>query len=339
VAVLPLWLMLDFSYVITSPRILYLGAVGSALLWAGVLVFLWVKLPSQWWPKVLAVVAVAGMLIFNVNYIRQRMILAGAVARSLWQATQVAEDQDQPARFLYLNVPAWVAPKEPVYKVGTEGLTFIPEYVRVRDFVYVNADQEPRIRAWTFDPAKQDWEAYIGYTGESLDWDGLEKEIRRGNDVYLTTYSQDGLGFVEAGALEQVGAELGNDGSFGRFDDQIVLLSHEVEVIGRDLLVTLWWYGQQTPGEDITVFLHVYDGAGQLLTQGDAYPLQGLFPAQRWQPGDIVRDVRYVTLPEGAEGQPYTVAVGWYNTATGQRLPAFDQHGQPAANDALQLYP
>jgi len=339
VGVLPLWLMLDFAYVITSPRILYLGAVGSVLLWAGVPVFLWSKLPNRWWPKALVVVAVVGMLALGVAYVRQKMTLASAVAKPLWKAVQVIEEQEQPAPVLYLNVPAWVAPKESTYRVGTEGLTFIPEYVRVRDFVYINADQDPRIRTRIFDPVKQDWEAYIGYAGNSLDWNGLEKEIRRGIGVYLTTYSEDGLGFVEAGALEQSGAELSSDGAFGRFGDQVVLLKHEVETTGNDLVVTLWWDAQQVSEEDTTVFLHVYDEAGQLVAQGDGYPLQGLFPAQRWQPGDVVRDVRYLTLPEGAEDQPYTIVVGWYNTATGQRLPAFDQQEQPATDDAIQLYP
>jgi hypothetical protein len=34
----------------------------------------------------------------------------------------------------------------------------------------------------------------------------------------------------------------------------------------------------------------------------------------------------------------YNVVVGWYDAATGQRLPARDEKGQPVADDAVQLF-
>jgi len=340
VAVLPLWLMLDYSYVITSPRILYLGAMGSSLLWAGLPIFLWLKFPSRWWSRALAVAGVLAILWFSTAYVRQKMEMAEEIAAPLWQAVQVAEGEGQPASLLYLNVPVWIAPKEATYRVGTEGLTFIPDYVRVQDFVYINGGQEPAIEARMFDPAKQDWRAYIGYAGDGLDWDGLARQIRQADGVYLTTYpAGDELRFVEAGALEQARSLAGSESAPVRFGDGIELVRYEVSVAEGELTVHLWWRAQEVPDEDVTVFLHVYDGAGQLIAQADGYPLLGLFPPNRWQGGDLVRDVRRVTLPEGVMEGSYTLAVGWYDAVTGQRLPAFDQQGQPVANDAIQLYP
>ena len=337
IGVLPLWLMLDFSYVITSPRILYLSAVGSAMLWAGVPVFLWTELPARWWSKVLAVASIAAMLVFNGAYVRHKMALAEMISAPLWQAVHAAEDQGASASLLYLNVPAWVAPKEPLYRIGTEGLTFIPEYVRVQDFVYVNAGMEPAIRARMFDPTKRDWQAYIGYAGSGLDWDGLEQEIRQADGVYTMTYSPDDLHFVEAGALQQTDSLSGSGPAFARFGDQIVLVEHRTEASGTELVLKLWWYCLEVPEEDVTVFVHVYDEAGQLVAQADGYPLLGLFPAQRWQPGDLVRDLRYITLPDNASTS-YTVALGWYSTASGQRLLALDQYGQRPVQDAIEVF-
>jgi hypothetical protein len=339
VAVLPLWFMLDFSYVITSPRILYLGAMGSALLWAGMPILLWLKFPTRWWSRMLAVATVLAVLLFNTAYVRQKMELAEEVAGLLWQAVQIAEEEGPSASLLYLNVPVWVAPKEATYRVGTEGLTFIPDYVRVQDFVYVNAGQEPAIGAWMFDPAKRDWRAYIGYAGDGLDWDGLAQQIRQADGVYLPIYPADGLRFVEAGALEKPGSLTGSDAAPARFGDGIDLVKHVVRAADGELTVHLWWHAQDVPEQDMTVFLHVYNGAGQLVAQADGYPLLGLYPPSRWQAGDLVRDVRRATLPESAVEGSYTLAVGWYDPATGQRLPAFDQQGEPVANDAVQLYP
>jgi hypothetical protein len=338
VAVLPLWLMLDYGYVITSPRILYLGGLAGGLLWAAVPVLLWMRRPAAWWGRTLAVVSVVGMLAFNAGYVRQKMVLASEIAAPLWQAVQAAEVQEQPASLLYVNVPAWIAPKKPIYCVGTEGLTFIPEYVRVQDFVYVNAGSELQIVACMFDAAKQDWPAYIGYAGEDLDWQGLSEQIRLASDVYLTTYVPNGLHFVEAGALEPGRSVAAGDNPVARFGDTILLLKDQLEAAGSELTLTLWWVDLKVPEEDVTVFVHVYDAGGQLVAQGDGYALAGLFPALQWHPGDLVRDVRHVTLPDGIAASPYTVDVGWYSTAGGQRLPALDQQGDPVANDAIAVY-
>jgi hypothetical protein len=347
VGVLPLWLMLDFNYVITSPRLLYLGAVGSALLWAGLPVLLWTRLPRLWWPKVLAIAMIVGMLGFNIAYVRHKMALACTVAAPLWQAAraaqdavQQAQDGDRPGSLLYLNLPVWIAPKEATYRVGTEGLTFIPEYVRVQDFVYVTTGAEPTIRAFMFDAAKQDWEAYIGYAGDGLDWEGLTKEIRQAGGVYLTTYTPTGLRFLAAGAILGPGDILADPKTpLASFDGQITLLDYQLVPSDEGMVLDLWWQGLQLPDRDITLFAHLLDANGQLIAQADGYPLLGLSPPLRWLPGDRVHDIRYFTLPANLAREQVTLLVGWYDTNTGDRLSAFDRHGQPVPNNAVPLAP
>jgi hypothetical protein len=335
--VFPLWLALDFAYVITSPRLLYLSAAGAAMLWAGIPVLLWIRIPGRWWARSLAVAAALAMVVFGAAYVRDKMDLAKTMAGPLWGTMRAAEAHDDADRLLYLNVPAWIAPREPTYRVGTEGLTFIPEYVRVQDFVYVNSKSELSVRAAMFDPAKQEWPAFIGYAGESLDWSTLAGEIRRANGVYLTTYEEDGLRFVEAGALEAEGRTLETNPVAGFFGEQIGLLDYQADQFNNHLILTLWWYSERSVDRDVTVFVHVYDQGGQLVTQGDGYPLVGLFPPSQWHPGDLVRDVRHLVLPVDMQGGIYTVAVGWYDTATGQRLPASDDQGQPILHDSVPI--
>jgi hypothetical protein len=339
VGILPLWFMLDFSYVITSPRLFYLGAVGSALLWAGVPIFLWNRHPARWWARILALAVTLFMLAFNVAYVRQRVVLADSVAQPLWQAVRAAEAHGESSELLYLNTPAWVAPKEPTYRIGTEGLTFIPGYVRVQDFVYVTSGVEPRIRSVIFDPVKQDWQAFIGYSGNPVDWNGLARRIRRVDAVYSTTYSSDSLQLSRAGALEATD-QVPEPGSVqATFGDQILLLDYDVKNSGSEVVVDLWWYNHRPPQDDVTVFLHVYDAAGQLVAQADGYPLLGLSPPTSWQYGDLLHDIRYLSLPDGATLEGYRVVVGWYNKATADRLLAVDPAGQPASENGIQLFP
>jgi hypothetical protein len=275
------------------------------------------------------------------------MGLARTVAEPLWQAARTAKEaiqgkeDDQPSTsLLYLNVPIWIAPKEATYRVGTEGLTMIPEYVRVQDFVYVTTGAEPKIRAFMFDAAKQDWEAYIGYAGDALDWEALTKETRRADGVYLTTYTPAGLRFLEAGAILEAGdGPLDPGAALASFEDEILLLDYQLVPSGEGLVVELWWHSLEVPDRDIILFAHAVDTEGQLVAQADGYPLQGLSPPMRWLPGDQVHDIRNITLPEDLDPTQITLLVGWYDTTTGDRLTATDQYGQPVPNDAISLTP
>jgi hypothetical protein len=339
VGIVPQWAMLEFSYVITSPRILYLAAVGSALIWAGLPVLLWTRSRPRRWPKVLAAVLAIGILVFNIAYVRDKMVMVKAVAVPLWQAAHAALAEQGNQDLLYLNVPAWIAPKEATYRIGTEGLTFIPEYVQVEDFIYVTTGSESEIRAFMFDPVKQDWTDYIGYAGDSLEWDRLSEEIRRADTVYVTTYDSEQLDFLEAGSVASTRKMSNTDSALASFGKQILLLDYEVTRTDDRLAVELTWSSEQVPQQDITTFVHIYDEGGQLVSQSDGYPLLGLYPPSHWLPSDLVRDVRYLSPPKPiAEGQ-YRMAVGWYEPVTAQRLPAIDQDGQRLPQDALWLSP
>ncbi len=338
VGILPQWLMLDFAYVITSPRLLYLAAVGSALLWAGMPVLLWTRSAGRKLPKALAAIGVTGLLVFSVIYVRDKMALAETAASPLHQASDVASEWGNEASLLFVNVPAWIAPKDPTYRGGTEGLTFIPEYVGVRDFVYVNSGVDAAIKAVMFEPVKKDWEAYIGYAGQPLGQEEMIEEIRKADAVFLTTYDSGRLRFLEAGALELSGSVRSEALPLARFGREIMLLGRRVETFSTELRMSLWWQCQQVPEGDLTVFAHVYDRSGQLVAQMDGYPLAGLYTIQSCQPGDVIRDIRHIILPGDSSNRHYSVAVGWYDRVTGERLPVFDSRGRPVAHDAFVVH-
>ena len=71
---------------------------------------------------------------------------------------------------------------------------------------------------------------------------------------------------------------------------------------------------------DATVFVHVRESAGNVVAQADGAMASGLLPFWAVHPGDRVRDVRYITLPENAAG-PFSVFVGLYRDA--ERFPAY----------------
>jgi hypothetical protein len=130
----------------------------------------------------------------------------------------------------------------------------------------------------------------------------------------------------------------GIEGGRARFGQQILLLEQQIDLSDQEIGLTLSWYLEQAPEEDITVFAHLYDEAGQLVTQQDGYPLAGMFPPRFWQVGDLVTDRRYFALPDDIIGKAYRIGIGWYDTRTGQRLPAFDAQNQRALNDTITVF-
>jgi hypothetical protein len=119
------------------------------------------------------------------------------------------------------------------------------------------------------------------------------------------------------------------------------------------LCVILWWRSIAPLTDDYVVFVHLYDSEGRMLATADGPPLSGGFPTSIWRPNDRVREERAILLPaaEGGETPPLQavgegpgslegaleLGVGWYDPATGLRLPASTADGVHLPNDEVLL--
>ena len=93
------------------------------------------------------------------------------------------------------------------------------------------------------------------------------------------------------------------------------------------LTITLYWRAQGHPEEDYTIFIHLLDDAGQLLTQSDAPPRHGRYPTSAWQPGDIIPDEHVLEIPALSPGQQVHLRTGMYHPDTLERIPAHGPDG------------
>jgi 4-amino-4-deoxy-L-arabinose transferase-like glycosyltransferase len=109
------------------------------------------------------------------------------------------------------------------------------------------------------------------------------------------------------------------------FGERIRLLGYQIERAEtseqRNVTITFYWQAVQHPELDYSVFVHVINEAGELITQGDA----GLgsdqnCPTSAWWVGDIVPSQHTLTLPPG----DYEIRVGVYFWADGSRLAAVE---------------
>ncbi len=118
------------------------------------------------------------------------------------------------------------------------------------------------------------------------------------------------------------------------FGGRIALLGYTLEPEpvhpGETLHVILYWRAQQPMVESYTVFTHLLDPGGRLVSQEDSMPMSNLHPTNEWQAGEVVTDGIY-ELPvraDAAQGE-YALELGLYDVNSGQRLDVLDTMGNP----------
>jgi hypothetical protein len=98
------------------------------------------------------------------------------------------------------------------------------------------------------------------------------------------------------------------------------------------LLLTVDWQTAERPPEDLSVFVHALDAAGEIVAQGDQRaPVYGWRPLTTWLPGEQVRDVYPVPLPEDVAATVTAVRYGLYRALDDGSFENVTERELPAA--------
>lgn len=89
---------------------------------------------------------------------------------------------------------------------------------------------------------------------------------------------------------------------------------------GQTLPLDLIWRAERALDESYTVFVHLVDAQGRVLTDADSPPFSGLFPTNRWQAGQVLRDQHRLKIPRDLAAGEYAIEIGMYLPATGARV-------------------
>jgi hypothetical protein len=123
--------------------------------------------------------------------------------------------------------------------------------------------------------------------------------------------------------------------------DSVALLGYDVELVRREdgdhLRVSLWWKALADMDRDYTAFVHLLEPDDRIWAQDDRMVKIGERPTSTWRVGETVRQEYDLPVPPSALPDEYTIKAGLYYWATGERLPAWDEHGQRLADDAIPL--
>ena len=105
---------------------------------------------------------------------------------------------------------------------------------------------------------------------------------------------------------------------------------------GDTLRLTLYWQCLEQMDVSYTVFVQLLGAGDRLAGQDDALPAGGLAPTTSWVKGEVITDEHTLTVrPDAAAGE-YRLVVGWYDAASGARLPVYVQ-GVRQPGDMLAL--
>ncbi len=85
--------------------------------------------------------------------------------------------------------------------------------------------------------------------------------------------------------------------------------------------LTLFWSSTASISADYTVFIHVRDTNGTIVTQCDSQPLGGDYPTSHWRPNETIIDPHQIPLSTDLPPGEYQIWVGMYQLETLERLP------------------
>jgi hypothetical protein len=121
------------------------------------------------------------------------------------------------------------------------------------------------------------------------------------------------------------------------WNNQISLTGFDLSQTADSLTVTFFWQARQAMDSSYKLFVHLIDPAtGQPLVQSDVIPRGWTYPTNIWEPGELVRDELTLSLSGVPTGE-YELWLGFYDEATGQRLPVSTPDSLPIQNEAVRL--
>ncbi len=103
------------------------------------------------------------------------------------------------------------------------------------------------------------------------------------------------------------------------------------------LNLTIVWQAQRALARRYTAFVHLETASSEKIAQDDREPLGGIYPTTRWAAYEMVRDVYTLRPARALTPGTYVLRVGWYDSATGERLPVAESVDDAVLLTTLQV--
>jgi len=115
------------------------------------------------------------------------------------------------------------------------------------------------------------------------------------------------------------------------FGNQAMLVGYALDrrVVrpGQTIRLALYWRALAPMTRDYSVIAHVLGVENQVWADSSGWPVGGSEPTSRWKPGQVVEDVRDLTVGLTTPPSFYDLEVALYDEESGERLPVVAEDG------------
>jgi len=110
---------------------------------------------------------------------------------------------------------------------------------------------------------------------------------------------------------------------------------------GDTVPLTLYWQALATMDKNWTVFVHLTDRDGKIISQQDQIPGGGQFPTTSWVPNEYLVDNYSLLIPADTPSspQPYQLEIGLYDVTDFSRLPILEAGEIVSDHFTLESWP
>ena len=308
---LPPAVSMEADWFALAPRFLYMTAAGVSLMWAAAASGWLTWLRPAW--RISATLLLIAALLPAAAFVRDGVHLYRIAGESIWDAAEVAQSP-----ILLVNLPMRITPHNRTYPLGFEGVTPLPMRVTAEGIISANSSKRGAAEAVAFGivvPGESPGYTYRLF-GSEAGWEEMAAAVRQARAVYLTQYEPKRIHLVEAGGMSQ----FSTSEPLARFGERVALLDLKCTCDENGQVhLTAHWRIETSVETDATVFAHLLDSEGSLVTQADGHPLLGTLPFWLWKPGEVIRDVRHFSPVPARE---YTIRLGVWDLANGERWQA-----------------
>ncbi len=305
-AILPaLFFPADFFY----PRYLYAATISSAILFAMLVEWLWLRFPNLRAFRVLFALFAALVLVWN----SAQTITAGLATAEEGRQVRV------PLRDIYQQHPS--------YPPDT--------YLYLVDFPY------PYIMRNLTGMFALRYGSNVTVWSNDVEWGGVDENrsanLRRHQNSFI--YYLD-----ESGNRHEIAAERGATFAASLplpLDYQVPIRLEGFEVTnatvkrGGDVAILLYWRARGVIEKDYTVFVQLVNERGETALSQDASPRGGRAQTSSWRAGRLIVDVHILNIPPDLPLGNYRARVGMYYLPTLERLLFVDTNGNPIADHII----
>src|SRR5581483_8600661 len=153
-------------------------------------------LAAHGWQRRAGQVALAALYAWAVwqslGFLAARASMYEEGTRLLRDAAAASAAAPASAELLYVNFPAWKAPREPAFPLGNTGVTFVPEYVLLGQALHVNGGGPAAVTSRASRAVPPGWPDHYGPHGHWASEEELREAAGSATASYVVRYRPDG---------------------------------------------------------------------------------------------------------------------------------------------------